>query len=585
MTCRMKNRYLLPTVRRVLAAMRAFGWLLLLLVAPVSHAQVPAWQLAIGTTHAGGPNTSGVVATTTDASGNVYLTGYFGGTVSFGNITLTSVSLGPYDMFVAKWNAETERFAWVQQAGGAGYDTPAAIAVVGSSVYVGGIFSSSPVTFGSITVTGGSAFVAKLTDAGTTASFTWVQQVGGAGTNGISALAASSTSVYATGYFSSATATFGSTVLANADASGNTSDGFVTRLIDAGSTGSFAWAQRAGGVGIDSPNALALNGTAVYVAGTFASPTISFGGTTLTNAGTASSADIFVAKLTDAGTSASFTWAQRAGSLGPDGANALVTNGASLYLAGSFVGATAGFGSTTLTNSGNGAEVFVAKLTDAGSTSSFGWAQRAGGASDDQAFALAVSGTDVYIAGSYSSSTAIFGSATLANSNPGREDLFVAKLLDMGLVSNFDWVQRAGGAGDDRARALAIIGTTVYVAGVVSPLVNFDNQVIANSGGGQTAFLASLPTIAMLAATSPLPLANLGVVPNPAHSSVVVQLPAAATEVVVLTLLDEVGRVVRATTAAPALRHSLDLQGLAPGVYLLRVQVGEAHTVRRLAIE
>ncbi|WP_198172882.1 T9SS type A sorting domain-containing protein [Hymenobacter ginkgonis] len=579
----MRNAYSLPVVRRFLAAMRACGWLLLLLAAPVVRAQAPAWQLAIGTTHAGGPNTSGVAAMTTDASGNVYLTGYFGGTVSFGDIVLSSVSLGPYDMFVAKWNTAAGRFAWVQQAGGAGYDIPAAIAVAGSSVYVGGIFSSGPVTFGSITVTGGNAFVAKLTDAGATASFTWVQQVGGVGTNGISALAATTTSVYAAGYFSSATATFGSTVLTNADASGYTVDAFVTRLTDAGSTSSFAWAQRAGGTGIDSPNALALNGSNVYVAGTFASPSISFGGTTLANAGAGSSADIFVAKLTETGTSASFTWVQRAGGLDSDGVNALVANGPSLYLAGAFAGTTAGFGSNTLTNSGTGAEVFVAKLTDAGNTSSFGWAQRAGGTGEDQALALAVNGPDVYVTGSYGSSAAGFGSTTLANSNPGRDDLFVAKLTDAGSTSSFAWAQRAGSA---RGRALAISGTTVYVAGVATPTASFGSQTITNAGGGQTAFLAALPTIAVLATATPSPLAGVVVAPNPAHGLAVVQLPVVAVpESAVLTLLDAVGRVVRVTAAAPAQQHSLDLQGLAPGVYLLRVQVGEDYAVRRLVVE
>ena len=579
----MKQAYPLRTSQRTLLAAYCFCWLLLLLAKPVAHAQAPAWQLAIGTSHAGGPNTTNVAAMTTDASGNLYLTGIFGGTVSFGNITLTSVSLGPYDMFVAKWNTAAGRFDWVQQAGGAGYDIPSAIAVSGTSIYVGGIFSSSPVTFGSITVTGGSAFIAKLTDAGASASFTWVQQVGGAGTNGVSALAVNDTNIYAAGYFLSATATLGSTVLTNADASGNTADIFVARLADAGPSASFSWALRAGGTGADSPNALAVNGASLYMAGSFSSSSISFGNTTLANADAVNSTDIFVVKLSETGAGASFGWAQRAGGLGSDMGYAMALNGSNVYLAGSFAGAAAGFGNATLTNAGAGSDAFVAKLTDAGSTSSFSWAQRAGGTADDQARAIAVSGTDIYVAGSYGSTTASFGSSVLTNGGPGRDDLFVAKLADLGMSSSFSWAQRAGGAADDQARAVALSGTTVYVAGGAAPPSSFGSQLITNAGGGQTAFLAALPNVAVLATIASAALAEVAIAPNPAHGSAGVWVPGPTPAQ--LTLLDALGRVVRTGQTTPGASYNLDLQGLAPGLYALRVQVGAGWALRRLVVE
>lgn len=54
-------------------------------------------------------------------------------------------------------------------------------------------------------------------------------------------------------------------------------------------------------------------------------------------------------------------------------------SGTSVYVAGTFTGNTAGFGATTLTNANTSpfsTDVFVAKLTDVGATSSFAWSQR-----------------------------------------------------------------------------------------------------------------------------------------------------------------------------------------------------------------
>ncbi|UOQ71243.1 hypothetical protein [Hymenobacter cellulosilyticus] len=112
--------------------------------------------------------------------------------------------------------------------------------------------------------------------------------------------------MYVAGSFSS-TGSFGSNLVFSA---GN-QDLFVTRLTDAGATSSFAWVQRAGGANDELATSLVVRGSAVYVAGSFASIAANFSGLILANNG---NADLFVAKLTDAGTTApAFNWAQRAG--------------------------------------------------------------------------------------------------------------------------------------------------------------------------------------------------------------------------------------------------------------------------------
>ena len=471
--------------------------LLLLAVQLPAAAQAPAWQsaqaVAVATAAATGTY-SEVTATAVDVAGIVFLTGYFRNTVVLGGTTLTS--LGDYDVFVAKFNPASNQFVWVQRAGSVGTDYAFALALSGSGVYIAGTFASPTVNFGPATLNNaGSAdgFVAKLTDAGSTASFVWAQQAGGPDYDTAAALAVSGTSVYVAGNFNSPTIVFGTATLANAgmndafvakitdagttsnfvwaqraggtgsDAasklavsgnsvyvvgdfnasagfgpvslvSGGSADGFVAKLTDAGSTGSFVWAQQAGGSDYDSAFVLAVSGTNVYVAGFFNGSTAGFGPVMLTNAGSAGSADIFVVKLIDVGNTGSYVWAQRAGGTGYDAPYALAVSGNSVYVAGTFASATAGFGPTTLASAGS-YDVFMAKLIDAGSTGSFAWAQRAGGTGREEAYALVVSGNSVHVAGTFNSPTADFGTMTLANSNPGTRLGFLASLTDATLTA------------------------------------------------------------------------------------------------------------------------------------------------------
>ena len=101
-----------------------YGLLLALvwgLAAPVasSYAQAPSWaQVATGTHAAAtGVLSSSTTAVATDASGNVFVTGYFRGTATFGSTVLSSA--GPdIDIFVAKYVPTTGTWAWAQRGGG-----------------------------------------------------------------------------------------------------------------------------------------------------------------------------------------------------------------------------------------------------------------------------------------------------------------------------------------------------------------------------------------------------------------------------------------------------------------------------------
>ena len=569
------------------ASASALAALLLVPAAPAT-AQAPVWQSArtvAAATAAATTNSSDVRATAVDAAGNVYLAGSFENSVVLGGTTLTS--LGDADVFVAKFNPASGQFVWAQRAGGTDSDVATALAVRGTDVFVAGYFGSSTAGFGPATLTNADAagsadvFVAKLTEAGPTVSFAWAQRAGGPDNDGAFALAVSGTAVYVAGEFESPTAGFGPATLVNAGGG----DVFVAKLADAGPTGSFAWAQRAGGPDEDLAFGLAVNGPNVYVAGYFESATADFGAVTLTNADANGSYDAYVAKLTDAGPSGSFAWAQRAGGTGDDAATALAVRGSSVYVAGYFASPAAGFGPVTLATAGSG-DVFVAKLTDAGPTGGFVWAQRAGGTGGDGAAALAVWGTAVFVAGSFASPTADFGSTNLTNAGAGSGDVFVAKLTDAGPTGGFAWAQRAGGTGDDRADALAVGGTgvySVYAAGYVeSPTASFGPIALTNPNPGTPlGFLASLtdPTLTATASAAG-PREPAALYPNPARGAATLRLPAGVAPAP-LVLVDALGRVVRRYPAPAGGAAVLDLAGLPAGLYLLR----GAGPARRLAVE
>ena len=512
--------------------------------------------------------------------GNVYLAGSFANAVALGGTTLTS--FGDRDVFVAKFNPASNQFVWAQRAGGTGYDVAYALAVSGTNVYVAGHFDSPTANFGPTTLTNvgtntsTDVFVAKLTDMGSTGSFAWAQRAGGTGYDSATALAVSGVSVYVAGLFSSPTASFGPTNLTNLGFT-NT---FVAKLTDAGSTSGFVWAQRAGGLGYNVAYNLTVSGTSVYVAGAFNDSGASFGATTLATAG---GFDLFVAKLTDAGTVGSFAWAQRAGGTGDDIAYTLAVSGTNVYVAGIFDSPTAGFGATNLINLGF-SDVFVTKLTDAGGTGSFAWAAQAGGTGDDRAYTLVLSGANLYVAGAFSSPTTNFGSATLTNSvSTGTYDIFVAKLTDSGNAGSFAWAQRAGGTAQDGASVLALSGTSVYVAGTFEgPTAGFGATTLTNPTLNRPlGFLASL-TDPTLTATTPTagPREPASLFPNPARHTATLRWPA-GTAPAPLTLTDALGRAVRRYPAPAGPEAALDLRGLPAGLYLLR----GAGPAQRLAVE
>ena len=179
-----------------------------------------------------------------------------------------------------------------------------------------------------------------------------------------------------------------------------------------------------------------------------------------------------------------------------------------------------------MTNAGVVAsDVFVARLADAGPTSTFAWAQQAGGTSGDNATALWVSGQQLLVGGS--------------------------------------------------ARPQASFGSFAIPGPSGSP--------------ESTSFLASLTDPTLTATTAAQSTLSFALAPNPACTAAILTLPALpGTASATLILRDALGRALRTETVnlpATGLRHALDLRGLPAGLYAVQVRAGAATATRRLLVE
>src|SRR5436190_9119984 len=159
--------------------MKNYFLILFVLVLQKSNltAQVSDWLWAKG---AGTVNTESSNGVCTDANGCSYITGSFqNANISFDSIVLTNQ--GGNDYFIAKYDG-SGNVIWAQSAGGiydeAGADI---VSDASNNVYVTGYFSSPSITFGSFTLNSlnpGSLdiFIVKYNPSG---NVVWAQCAGG----------------------------------------------------------------------------------------------------------------------------------------------------------------------------------------------------------------------------------------------------------------------------------------------------------------------------------------------------------------------------------------------------------------------
>ncbi|KAA9325025.1 SBBP repeat-containing protein [Adhaeribacter soli] len=440
-------------------------WSFLLLVLPPSWGQAPDFAWARQAQGTNLDNSEAGWAVARDNAGNSYVIGTFSYNIVFGSTTLTS---NGGSSFVVKYDA-SGNILWAKKI--ADNTAGRGIAVDGSgNSYVTGYFYNSA-SFGSTTLTtsgNNDVFVAKYDASG---NLVWAKKAGGTSTDeGYGIAVDTNGNSYITGYFYSS-ATFGSTTLT----SSGISDMFIAKC-DA--SGNFLWARKGGGNSFDYGYAIAADAAGNTCVTGYFNATATFGTTSITSAGTS---DVYIARYDASG---NLAWVRRAGGANSDQAYGVAMDGSGNSYVTGFFWDTATFGSINLTSGGAG-DVFVVKYNAAGT---FQWVQRSAGTGNDRPTAIAVDGSGNSYATGYFTGTSTFGSTTLtANGN----DSYIIKLNTSGA---FQWVQKAGGAGDDIGRGIAVDGSgNAFVTGNFQNDLAFGN-ITVNSNGGTDMFLAKYNT-------------------------------------------------------------------------------------------
>jgi hypothetical protein len=370
------------------------------------------WAISAGST-----KTDGIWEIVPDGSGNLVVSGFFNGKVSFGSTILSTTSdLG--SIFVGKVDKDG-KFLWAVALDGSPTvwaGMPDGLAVDSSgNIYFGGEFKDSA-TFGSTTLTSKGdydIFIVKLDSNG---KVLWATSAGGTGADYVDRLAVGSDDKLTLAGSFAGTVSFGETELTAA----GVVDLLLARL---DSDGNFEWAVQAGGasteIGDFAVDMMLDSWGNIYITGGVG-PSATFG--SLSFAGKTGSLSAFVAKLDSTG---QFTWVASP-SLAAFGVS--IARGASgeLYVA----------SLTHIANSGNGlvgtfGYAFVSELSSTGSQE---WSTMLAGSQIVHVNRLLVDQNGKTTIAGYFNGSALLGSTVLTSKGYGINP-FVARLDSSGKVT------------------------------------------------------------------------------------------------------------------------------------------------------
>jgi hypothetical protein len=473
-----------------------------------SFSQVPGWGWS---TNPIGNSYDEASSVTTDATGNVYVTGYFySATIDFGTFTLTNAdpTANKRDMFIVKYDSAGV-VLWAKSAGGVDEDGGYSITTDASgNVYVTGYFYSTTITFGSFTLTNAGdydMFVVKYDAAG---NVIWAKSAGKISDDYGRAVATDAlNNVYVLGSYKSPTIRFGPTTLTNTDTSMISYDTYIVKYDSAGTV---LWAINEGGTGAEFARSIDVDSSNnIFITGNYNSDTLIFNADTLVNMGLY---DIFLAKYNSAGI---VQWAKSYGGNNNDLVNSVTTDTAgNVFLAGGFQSPTIAFGSTILTNGGT-YNIYLAKC-DASGTSL--WAKGATGSGIDDAYGTTTDNSgNVFIIGYFTSPTLTFGTTTLTNA--GGNDIFTVKYGSTGTIA---WAKNTGDINDEHGLSIATYASNIYITGYFdSPSLDFGATTLYNNGA-EDMFLAKINSPSMIGISEHVFSNDISISPNPFNSQTII---------------------------------------------------------------
>lgn len=398
-----------------------------------TNAQAPVinWSHSIND---GTPDPTSVTSTATDANGNIYVAGYFYGSVDmdFGVGQAFITSQGQYDGFVAKYNSFGE-FIWVRRFSGTGGQQVNNIHIQGGYIHVTGFFEYTMtvhVPNGPFQLPSNGAADAFWTILNSDGYSIKNYQIGGSGNeNGLHLNSDQSGNVYLSGTFGSANVDFDVQATTVALNSSGALDGFIAKY---DGNQAIQWVQRVGGGAVDDAifSSDVDNLGNVYVVGQYRS-TVGFGNSSIYLANSGNS-DGFIAKLNSSGT---FLWAKKIGGNGSEAINNIKLNGkGAAYISGNFSNTCNLNPNGTVQNftSLGGTDMFITKIDTNQATAL--WIRPMGGTGADLIYGLALdTAENIYSTGSFSSSAEFpIGTSSSALTGISSTDVFVSKINSSG---------------------------------------------------------------------------------------------------------------------------------------------------------
>jgi hypothetical protein len=515
----------------------------------VLTAQTPNWKWAITT---GDQANDFAKDVTTDAAGNVYMTGMFTSSIiDFGGIKLTKSTGSYFNIYVAKYNASGS-VIWAKNFGAAGYEESWGIATDSSgNVYITGIFTSPSITFGAFTLTNSAAnydgvFVVKLD---TNGNVLWAEK--GIGTaldkesNDIAVDPLGNITI--TGYTSYGTLNFDGAFINNT----NNGNLYVVKF---DTNGNVLWSKSQAATSQNRADGVATDAEGnIYITGFYTS--------SIYNLPTSSGRNAFLVKFSSAG---DFLWAVSSSTSNNDtyGFDVHATSSGKVIITGSFSNSTVTFGTVTLTNAvtnGN-PDIYIAQYDASGTLE---WAKSGSGSSYDRGFKVTSDAMgSVYLTGFFESPTIKFGSITLTKATNVTQSGYVTKYNTTG---NEVWAIKidrisAGSTSPNGGLATDASGN-VILAGYCSDNVVFGSITIPDGG----IFLAKLSDGVM--AVDNINNSSIRFYPNPVKD--VVHFSGEKT-ISKVTIFTTDGRKIREKQLNGT--KQIDISDLSKGIYLFRLQ-------------
>ncbi|MGR6088644.1 MAG: T9SS type A sorting domain-containing protein [Arcticibacter sp.] len=533
---------------------------LCMLIAIASKAQTVSWAYGVGNT---GSDQGYDISH--DALGNVYVTGWFSGSIQFGNQTL--VSFGLQDIFLASYD-NSGNLNWVQQAGSVANDVGAGIATApNGDTYITGWFKDTCDFSGSTVVSNGNydMFIAKYNAAG---AIQWVGSGGGAIDDYGNRVA----------FTSDGGDTIAGSFKSTFSASGMqmTSNGNRDILVcHYSANGQLEWMKGIGGSSEDRAYGIEQDGNGdYYITGVFGD-VVDFDGTVLT------CNSLFATYLAKLSAQGNVIWALKGDAFANDFARGfgvkvdpqgnVVTNG---FFSGTLI-----MGGATLLASGGqyDQDSYLIKFSPSGSLL---WARHAGGSSTDQATDLHITSSNEILEVGFLHDLATFNNTTV--NAAGQADCFVSKYDAAG---NLLSVSTFGGAGNEYGYGISADDNgSIYITGVFTGACQMGPYSLTSNGGND--ILIAKVSLSPLGLSDNNELASFSLFPNPAQHWLQVDCSALKQQyqTVHLEMLDLNGKMVYSDQNI-SYRTSIYVADLPSGLYLLRLHGNGFSSTTRLMVD